>query len=99
LYFQYALCISCHFIQTIKKLQVFVATVPSNLSQHRVDESRIYFEWPRSEIFGMETLTGPTLERDRPQLNNENAYGSLYNYKWIQRDNYTANAFFRSNFS
>ncbi|OIV42114.1 SusC/RagA family TonB-linked outer membrane protein [Flavobacterium johnsoniae] len=46
------------------------------------------------KIFDYGSTPGQAFNGSRPQLNNENAYGSLYNYKvGYKRENYTANAY------
>ncbi|WP_339918650.1 TonB-dependent receptor [uncultured Flavobacterium sp.] len=73
----------------------FVYTVPSIYPAYRVDESGdLILDGKGQRIFDYGATPGQALNGNRPQLNNENAYGSLYNYKiGYKRDNYTANAF------
>jgi hypothetical protein len=59
----------------------FVYTVPSIYPAYRVDESGdLILDGKGQRIFDY-GATWSSFERNRPQLNNENAYGSLYNYK------------------
>ena len=73
----------------------WIYTIPSIYPVHRRDEDGdLVKDGFGQNIFDYGATPGQLLNATRPQLNNENAYGSLFNYKIRNnRDNFTANAY------
>ncbi|MBC5836388.1 SusC/RagA family TonB-linked outer membrane protein [Flavobacterium muglaense] len=73
----------------------WIYTVPSIYPAYRVDgNGDLVLDGKGQKIFDYGATTGQALNGNRPTFNNENAYGSLYNYKiGYKRDNYTANGY------
>ena len=72
----------------------WIYTIPSIYPVYRRDQSgNLVVDGNGKSIFDYGANSGTT-NAVRPQLGNENAYGSLYNYKIrSKRDNFTANAY------
>jgi TonB-linked SusC/RagA family outer membrane protein len=73
----------------------WIYTVPSIYPVYRRDEiGGLVVDGKGQNIFDYGSTPGQLLNATRVTLNNENAYGSLYNYKISnKRDNITANAY------
>ena len=73
----------------------WIYTIPSIYPVYRRDgNGDLVKDGFGQNIFDYGATPGQLLNATRPQLNNENAYGSLYNYKTsYKRDNFTANAY------
>lgn len=60
----------------------------------RDDNGDLVLDGKGEKIFDYGSTPGQLINGNRPAFNNENAYGSLFNYKVRnKRDNYTANAY------
>ncbi|MEY4433919.1 MAG: hypothetical protein RLZZ44_2054, partial [Bacteroidota bacterium] len=73
----------------------WIYTIPSIYPVYRRDATgELIVDGNGKNIFDYGATAGQLINGNRPQLNNENAYGSLYNYKIRnKRDNFTANAY------
>lgn len=73
----------------------WIYTIPSIYPLYRRDNRGDFvMDGNGQKIFDYGATAGQIVNANRPQLLNENAYGSLYNYKIRnKRDNYTANAY------
>ena len=73
----------------------WIYTIPSIYPVYRRDAAgELIVDGNGKNIFDYGATAGQLINGNRPQLNNENAYGSLYNYKIRnKRDNFTANAY------
>jgi TonB-linked SusC/RagA family outer membrane protein len=73
----------------------WIYTIPSIYPEYRRDvQGNLVKDGLGQNIFDYGATPGQPLNATRPQLQNENAYGSLYNYKIkYKRDNFTANAY------
>lgn len=73
----------------------WIYTIPSIYPVYRRDgNGDLIVDGRGQNIFDYGATAGQLLNGNRPQLNNENAYGSLFNYKIKnKRDNFTANAY------
>jgi TonB-linked SusC/RagA family outer membrane protein len=73
----------------------WIYTIPSIYPAYRRDENGdLIKDVKGNTIYDYGANKGQLLNAVRPQFNNENALGSLYNYKvGNKRDNYTANAY------
>lgn len=73
----------------------WIYTIPSIYPLYRRDNmGDAVLDGNGQKVFDYGSTPGQLVNANRPQLLNENAYGSLYNYKIkYKRDNYTANAY------
>ncbi|MDR7212338.1 TonB-dependent receptor [Flavobacterium piscis] len=73
----------------------WIYTIPSIYPVYRRDDNGdLIKDGTGSNIYDYGANVGQSVNNTRPQLNNENALGSLYKYKVAnKRDNYTANAY------
>ena len=73
----------------------WIYTIPSIYPVYRRDvNGDLVLDGKGQTIYDYGATSGQLLNGNRPQLNNENAYGSLFNYKIKNnRDNFTANAY------
>ena len=73
----------------------WIYTIPSIYPVYRRNgNGDLIVDGNGQNIFDYGATSGQLLNGSRPQLNNENAYGSLFNYKIKnKRDNFTANAY------
>ena len=79
----------------------WIYTIPSIYPLYRRDNNGdLVFDANGKNIFDYGATPGQLINANRPALNNENAYGSLFNYKIRnKRDNFTANAYLQVNFT
>lgn len=77
----------------------YIYTIPSIYPAYRRDgNGDLVLDGKGQKIYDYGATPGQLLNANRPQLTNENAYGSLFNYKIKnKRDNFTANAYVQIN--
>jgi TonB-linked SusC/RagA family outer membrane protein len=73
----------------------WIYTVPSIYPLYQRDNNgELVFDSSGNKIYDYGATPGQLINANRPALNNENAYGALFNYKIKnKRDNFTANAY------
>jgi TonB-linked SusC/RagA family outer membrane protein len=73
----------------------WIYTIPSIYPVYRRDAAgQLVVDGNGNNIYDYGATAGQLINGSRPQLNNENALGALYNYKIRnKRDNFTANAY------
>jgi TonB-linked SusC/RagA family outer membrane protein len=79
----------------------WIYTIPSIYPVYRRDAAGdLIVDGNGQNIYDYGATAGQLVNGNRPQLNNENALGALYNYKIRnKRDNFTANAYLQFNLS